>query len=71
VGYPLLAFLFHYLLQSSLWTIVLVTLERLVTVMSPVKGKGFCTKQNAVIAWIATNVILIALNAHGLDGVAL
>ena len=50
--------------QLSPWTIVLLTLERLVSIFRPLKAKTMCNTRRVVTSWILTAAILTVINLH-------
>ncbi|ELU00477.1 hypothetical protein CAPTEDRAFT_91699 [Capitella teleta] len=59
----------HYFLtyafpHLSSWTVVLVTLERLVSLWRPFEVKVICSHQRVLLFWILISAFIIALNVH-------
>ena len=50
--------------QLSPWTIVLLTLERSISVFLPLKAKTLCNTRRVVTSWILTAAILTVINLH-------
>jgi hypothetical protein len=50
-----------YLPQVAAWSLVILTLERLVIVVSPVKGRLLMARRRVITAWIVTTVLLAIL----------
>ena len=50
----LLSFTWFLSLQASSWTLVLLTLARLISVWKPLNVATICSKRNMVIAWTVT-----------------
>ncbi len=60
-----LHFLFSYMLrQLSSWTLVLVTLERLICIVAPLRARDYCNRKRMVAAWIVIVLCLFAINSH-------
>ena len=51
--------------QLSSWTLVLVTIDRVVSVVMPLRSREICTKPRMVAAWIFVTVVLASLNIQG------
>jgi hypothetical protein len=59
-------FLTYLFPQLSSWTLVLVTVERLIFLGLPLRAKAICTLHRVVIACIAMTSLLVAVNLHQL-----
>lgn len=57
-------FFTYFLKQLSPWTLVLMTIERLVSVISPMKAREICSRRRMVIAWFVIVAGLFALNSY-------
>ena len=53
-----------YLFQMSAWTLLLVTAERLVSVVRPLQARIICSRKRVIITWCVMAVVLFLLNAH-------
>ena len=56
------SFFESFLPQVAAWSLVILTFERLVLVVSPVSGKQLVTRDRVVTAWVLFTVLLIGLN---------
>ena len=56
-------------LQYSSWILVLVTCERVISVMAPHRVRMLCNRQRGLVALVATAVAIAVLNSHLLIGV--
>ena len=54
----------YYLPQLSSWSLVLLTMERFVSVKWPFKAKVIFRKSRMISAWVTTAILLGALNSH-------
>ncbi len=54
----------HYFFQMSAWTLLLVTAERLVSVVRPLQARIICSRKRVIITWCVMAVVLFLLNAH-------
>ena len=61
-------FLTYYSLQFSSWTLVIVTCERVISVINPTKVKLICSRKRGITGVIIMEVILALLNCHLLVG---
>ncbi|XP_064649789.1 psychosine receptor-like [Lineus longissimus] len=61
---PLHLFFTYISLQASSWIMMLVTLERVISVIFPLKSRVICTARATVIAVIFVTVTLTGLNSH-------
>ncbi|ELT97350.1 hypothetical protein CAPTEDRAFT_211823, partial [Capitella teleta] len=50
--------------QVSAWSLGLLTAERLVIVVNPVKARQFCSRNKLIAAWTVIFVVICALNLH-------
>ena len=57
-------FLTYLSVQLSAWTLVLVTLERVVSVSCPIEAPTLCSRCRLVTAWLCILCLLSALNAY-------
>ena len=57
-------FLTYLSVQLSAWTLVLVTLERVVSVSCPIEAPTLCSRCRFVAAWLCILCLLSALNAY-------
>ena len=57
-------FLTYLSVQLSAWTLVLVTLERVVSVTWPMEAPILCSRRRLAIVWLAVFCTLSALNAY-------
>ncbi len=56
---------FTYMLpQLSSWTLVLMTLERLMSVIIPLKAREICSRRRMIAMWFIMAGCLVALNGH-------
>ena len=63
----LLSFTWFFSLQTSSWTLVLLTLARLISVWKPLNVATICSKRNMTIAWIAMVFLLAISDCYLLD----
>ena len=61
-------FLTYYSLQYSSWILVLVTSERVLSVMKPYKARIICARKRAITSLAITGTILVVLNGHLIYG---
>ena len=54
----------YYLKDLASWSLVLLTVERMVSVKWPFKAKELISKTRMVIAWLAVALVLFLLNVH-------
>ena len=65
-------FLLTYMLpQLSSWTLVLMTVERLMSVVIPLKAREVCSKIRMLTAWVIIFGCLFAINGHTFKTVTL
>ena len=64
VGCHIHIYLAYFLPQLSSWSLCLMTLERLASVVAPFKAKQIFSRPRMIIAWVVTAISLAALNAH-------
>ena len=64
-------FFTYYSIHLSAWTLVLITLERLVAVTAPKSFNIICSRQRMMLAWFIIAVIILVLNSYILDKVEL
>ncbi len=64
-------FLTYLLTQLSAWTLVLMTIERLLSVTIPLTAGRVCSKPRMVIAWTIIGVCLAGVNCHLFKTVAI
>lgn len=57
-------FLTYYLGQLSSWTLVVVTIERVVCISMPFFARTACTKSRIVLSWVLVAIFLAVLNSH-------
>lgn len=57
-------FLTYWLPQLSAWTLVLVTIERLLSVSNPLTATRVCSKSRMKVAWAIIGVCLAVINSH-------
>ncbi len=57
-------FFTYFLKQLSPWTLVLMTLERLTSVISPLKAREICSRRRMITAWFVIVAGLFALNSY-------
>lgn len=57
-------FLTYYLGQLSSWTLVVVTVERVVCVSMPFFARTACTKSRIALSWVLVAILLFVLNSH-------
>ena len=50
--------------QLSPWTIVLLTLERVVSIYKPLKARTLCSTRRVVVTWLLMAAMLFAINSH-------
>ena len=55
-------FLSYYTVHLSAWTLVLITLERLVSVLAPTRFNHICSRRRVALVWTMVALILIALD---------
>ena len=55
-------FLSYYTVHLSAWTLVLITLERLVSVLAPTRFNHICSRRHVALVWTIVALILIALD---------
>ena len=53
------------------WALILLTVERTISVLFPFKCKQICSRRNIIIAWIIISVVLVAFNIQLLVSFAL
>ena len=61
-------FLTYYSLQYSSWILVLVTMERVVSVAKPYTARMICSRRRAIFSLALTGAILVLLNCHLIYG---
>lgn len=61
-------FVVYLSLQMSSWTLVLITIERMVIVQFPHKARVFCTRPRALKAILLVFIVLVLVNMHSLIG---
>ena len=61
-------FLTYFSLQCSSWILVLVTIERVVSVVKPYRARIICSRKTAMTSLTITGVILAVLNGHLIYG---
>ncbi len=59
-------FLSHLVTHLSAWTLVLINIERVLSVLVPFKAKKFCSRSRMIMAWFAVLAGLVATNVHAL-----
>ena len=55
-------FLVYYLHTLAPWTLILLTIERMISVWYPFRCKELCSKRRIVITWVIIAVLLFAVN---------
>ena len=63
-GCKLHCFLTYITRHLSSWTLILLTLERTISVYFPFRCKQICSHRNVVCAWITLFVAMFAMNCH-------
>ncbi|XP_064639514.1 FMRFamide peptide receptor frpr-18-like [Lineus longissimus] len=61
---PLNFFFTYFFLQLASWSITLLTIERWISVIFPLKAKLICTGKRTAIILILVVILLLCLNAH-------
>ncbi|XP_033749286.1 growth hormone secretagogue receptor type 1-like [Pecten maximus] len=61
-------FIVYLSLQMSSWTLVLITIERMIVVQFPYKAKVLCTRTRALSAILFIFLVLFLVNMHSLIG---
>ncbi len=57
-------FFTYFTRQLSSWTLVLMTVERLMSVVIPLKAREICNRRRMMAAWFVIFASLFALNSH-------
>ncbi|ELU06047.1 hypothetical protein CAPTEDRAFT_188574 [Capitella teleta] len=57
-------FLTYYLPHLSAWTLILLTAERLILVVHPLRARQLCTKLKVGLAWLVLALAAFVLNSH-------
>ncbi len=63
-GCKVYRFSVYFLTQLSAWTLVLMTIERLLSVLVPMKTRQLCSKKRISIGWAIVIAILVIANGH-------
>ena len=63
-GCKIHALLTYYTHHLASWTLILLTLERTISVKLPFKCKQLCSRKRIVIIWIIIAIVLFGLNFH-------
>ncbi|XP_074654747.1 neuromedin-U receptor 2-like [Tubulanus polymorphus] len=57
-------FLTHYFVHASPWMLVLITIERCVSVVAPMRAKIICSRKRMVYASLVVMFLVFAINSH-------
>ena len=57
-------FLTYFCVHLSAWTLVLLTLERLVIVLCPMQATKLCSRTRLIIGWVVIFLILFTINGY-------
>ncbi|KAL4227266.1 hypothetical protein ACF0H5_012712 [Mactra antiquata] len=68
IGCKIHIWLVYSSLDCSAWILVVLTIERVVSVWLPHRAKGLCTKFTAAVSLILIGVFVLSLNSHLLYG---
>ena len=58
------AFLSYFLSQLSSWTVVMVTIERALSVLCPLTVRSRITRSRTILFWVFLSCIIFLINAH-------
>ncbi len=65
-------YFFTYMLPHlSSWTLVLMTIERLISVTVPMKSREICSRKRMIVAWFCILAALVALNLQCVHNITL
>ena len=58
------SFLFNLSTDVAAWTVVIITVERALAVLFPLRAKVLCSRRFVAISWVLMAAILTAINIH-------
>ena len=58
------AFFTHFFAFLGPWTLVMITIERIISVVFPLRHSRICTPRNALITWVVIFLMLVGCNMH-------
>ena len=60
----LIYFLTYFCRHLASWTLVLLTIERTISVLFPLRCRQLCSTKRAIIAWLVITASIFAINSH-------